>query len=281
MDLNQETDLDHVVVVGVDGTSTALHAVAWAAAEADAHGGSLTIVHAAPYAVDEPGWRRADGILGRARSIARHERPALSVRTHRSEEHPVRALVDEAGSAGLLVTGLVFETVTDTVLGSVSLDVLDRTPCPVAVVRRSDVTGRGIVAGTSDGHTDAGALAVAFAEAAAHGEDLTVVHADSRGHSLPPTALLEAVGRLSTRLPQVRVHIDNVRGGAAGVLAQRSAGARMLVVGSRGPHHANRVLLGSTSRALVWNSACPVVIAPGGRDHAATARAEQAHDAAT
>ncbi|MBN9107171.1 MAG: universal stress protein [Pseudonocardia sp.] len=273
---------EHAVLVGVDGTTTALHAVAWAAAEADAHGASLTIVHAAPYAVGERGTRRAAGILGRARAVAQHERPALHVETRRSEEQPLPALVEEAGRARLLVTGLISETITDSVLGSVTLGVLGRTSCPLAVIRSSDVAGNGIVVGTSDVQADAGALAFAFAEAAAHGDELTVVHADVRRHALPLIPLVEAVGGFSTRFPQVRVQIDGARGRAADVLAARSTGARMLVVGSRGPHNVSRVLLGSTSGTLVRTSACPVVVVPHEhRGHPAAGAVGHRHDVST
>ncbi|GAA4856171.1 universal stress protein [Pseudonocardia benzenivorans] len=251
------------VVVGVDGTSTALHAVAWAAEEAAAHDGSLTIVHAAPYAVDEHGIRRANGILGRAKSVAEHERRGLPVRTRLSTEHALPGLIDEAEGARLLVAGLVSETVADAVLGSVTLDVLGHATCPVAVIRRSDaIGGAGVLAGIGSPAADAGALALAFAEADAHGDPLTVVHADGHRHGLPPTELVDEVDRWAKRFPQVGVQIEGVRGSAADVLAARSAGARMLVVGSRGHHRVARVLLGSTSRVLVWNSACPVVVAP-------------------
>ncbi|RTL65190.1 MAG: universal stress protein [Pseudonocardiaceae bacterium] len=282
MERKHGPDDDHVVVVGVDGTSTALHAVAWAATEADAHGGSLTIVHAAPYAAGEVGTRRATGILGRARAVARHERPALRIETRRTEQQPLQALVEESGRARLLVTGLISETITDSALGSVALGVLGRTSCPLAVIHSSDVAGSGIVVGTSDVHADAGALALAFAEAAAHGDELTVVHADVRRHALPLIPLVEAVGRFSSRFPQVQVQIDGARGRASEVLAARSAGARMLVVGSRGHQSMSRLLLGSTGRTLVRTSACPVVVVPHEhREHAAAGAVGHGHDVST
>jgi nucleotide-binding universal stress UspA family protein len=40
---------DRSIIVGVDGTSTALRAVAWAAQEALLRGRPLRLVHAAPY----------------------------------------------------------------------------------------------------------------------------------------------------------------------------------------------------------------------------------------
>lgn len=272
---------EYAVVVGVDGTATALHAVAWAADEAVAHGGSLRIVHAAPYAVDAPGTRRATGILARAKAVARHERPRLAVHTRCVGKQVLDGLLGEAEGAQLLVTGLISETIADTVLGSVTLDVLGRSSCPVAVVRRSDaIRGRGILVGVADPRADTSALLLAFTEAAAHDDGVTVIHVDGRRPGFPTTDLVDAVGRLSARFPHVRAHVDSVHGDAADVLARRSAAARMVIVGGGGPHDARRVLLGSTSRALVWNSACPVLVAPrDAQRHATVGAAGPEHDA--
>ncbi len=61
------------VVVGTDGTETALRAVAWAAAEARLRGVPLRIVHAAPYAMpsDKAGGRRAAAILANSSTSSR------------------------------------------------------------------------------------------------------------------------------------------------------------------------------------------------------------------
>ena len=62
------------IVVGVDGTTTALRAVAWAAEEARLRQRPLRIVNAAPYlgTPDGPGPARGrpDAVLARARSVA-------------------------------------------------------------------------------------------------------------------------------------------------------------------------------------------------------------------
>ena len=61
------------VVVGVNGSGTALRAVRWAAAEAHRCRVPLRIVHAAPYALGNPGdERRAESILALAHTVATH-----------------------------------------------------------------------------------------------------------------------------------------------------------------------------------------------------------------
>ena len=72
---------DRPIVVGVDGTATALRAVAWAAQEALLRQRPLRLVHAAPYlgTPDDPVARgRADAVLARARSVAHQIAPELA-----------------------------------------------------------------------------------------------------------------------------------------------------------------------------------------------------------
>ena len=64
------------VVVGVNGSGTALRAVRWAAAEAHRRRAPLRIVHATPYALGNPlDERRAASILALARTVAAHAQP--------------------------------------------------------------------------------------------------------------------------------------------------------------------------------------------------------------
>ena len=95
------------VVVGTDGTPTALHAVAWAASEAVLRGRPLRIVHAGPYDVTRelsPGRRRASAVLARAFTVARRHEPRVEAHTQLSGESPVTALVHASADAELLVT---------------------------------------------------------------------------------------------------------------------------------------------------------------------------------
>lgn len=250
------------VVVGVDGTTTALHAVRWAAAEAVARACPLTIAHAASYAVDAAAARRAEGILGRARTVAHRAEPGLDVATRRLDSAPAPGLLDLAEDAALLVVGLIAESVEDAYLGSVALGLLGRASCPVAVVRGADeAAGSMIVAGVDDPSNDGGVLSAAFTEAHAHNLPLVVVHAHGRGSDHRGDRLDAELAQRSALFPSVPVTAERVHGNAADSLRRRASGARMLVVGTRGPHDPSRLLLGSTSRALVRNSPCPVVVA--------------------
>jgi nucleotide-binding universal stress UspA family protein len=61
----------------------------------------------------------------------------------------------------------------------------------------------------------------------------------------------------------VRVHAQVVEGNAAQVLIDASAGADLLVVGSRGHGGLTEALLGSVSQHCVHHAPCPVVIVRG------------------
>jgi nucleotide-binding universal stress UspA family protein len=96
------------VVVGVDGSTIGLDAVRWAAAEARLRRLPLRILHAAPYARGQQGaaLRRANGILARAFTVARHAQPELAVTTEHTEDDPARSLLDVTRRARLLVVGM-------------------------------------------------------------------------------------------------------------------------------------------------------------------------------
>ena len=83
-----EDDMDEQrpapVVVGVDGSETALRAVSWATREARRRGAPLRIVHAAPYAEGSAsGERHAGSILTLAHTVATPD-PARPPRRHRA-----------------------------------------------------------------------------------------------------------------------------------------------------------------------------------------------------
>ena len=98
------------IVVGIDGTATALNAVGWAAAEARLRRHPLRILHAAPYAAppSRVGRHRAQAILAHAYTVAHHAEPDLDVRTELVvDQQPVTALVSASEDAELLVVGMV------------------------------------------------------------------------------------------------------------------------------------------------------------------------------
>jgi nucleotide-binding universal stress UspA family protein len=72
-------------------------------------------------------------------------------------------------------------------------------------------------------------------------------------------AVAEAVGDR----PQVEIRESAALGNAAEVLLERSRGAELLVVGSRGHGGFAGALLGSVSQHCVQHASCPVVVVRG------------------
>ena len=137
-----------------------------------------------------------------------------------------------------------------------------------------------IIAGVDGSDESRAALQWAYDEAAHHGASLTVVmtwHPPALPQSPPYGALtekdyesqprLEALGvldamvaELEKRTPEVDVRTAIEEGSPARVLIERSKGADLVVVGSRGHGGFAGMLLGSVSQHLVTHAECPVVV---------------------
>lgn len=266
----QRVAADEAVVVGVDGSGTALRAVRWAVREADRRGVPLRIVHVAPYALGGgAGARRAEAILTLAHTVATQTAPGVRVVSERLAEQMPQALVDATGTAQLLVVGMGGGSrFDDVLLHSVALDVSTTATCPVAVVRghHEPETGRSVVVGVEDVASDAAAVTVAFADAQRHGSRLTVVHAlhDVGDRTIAARVEREITDELApwrSGHPDVPVDVQVVPGAAAtGPLLEASVSARLLVLGTHARGAVARVALGSVSRAVLRRSSCPVMV---------------------
>ncbi|MFB9907629.1 universal stress protein [Allokutzneria oryzae] len=76
--------------------------------------------------------------------------------------------------------------------------------------------------------------------------------------------LAEAVERGTSGLPEVEVRAELVPGPPGMVLADASAHARLLVLGSHGRGYLVTALIGSVALACVRDSLCPVLVLPPG-----------------
>lgn len=137
-----------------------------------------------------------------------------------------------------------------------------------------------IVVGHSIDSASDTALDFAYGAAAGEKRDLVVAHVwelptvgetdptPGGGESIPERqqeALAQVVGEVSRRTPRVVVRGDLRRGSAAHGLIAAAAGAALLVVGRRDRPTVARLLLGSTSRAVVSGPPCAVAVVPGPR----------------
>ncbi|MDF2977983.1 MAG: UspA protein [Actinomycetospora sp.] len=277
------------VLVGVDGSCTAWDALDWAAAEAAARGCPLRIVTACPPPVAPgpfgpvadvggAGAAAAEELLRQASQRARAVAPELEVTGRTVVGGAAPALT--AQPAQLVVVGTRARgRVRRALAGSVSVGVCSRAPCPVVVVppRREVEPGPSrvrVVVGV-DGSGSAPALAVAFAAAAQRGIGLTALHAwtphppadlDGLGDDRDAAELV-ARDRLTAALapwrrefPGVGVRLTLVADEPARALAAESAGAALLVIGSRGRGCLSGALFGSVGQAVLRHARCPAAV---------------------
>ncbi len=136
------------IVVGVDGSAPALHALEWAYNEALVAGAELTAVHGwiYPYAgqrttVSEPRTQMQLDAMEELKSSLESLGPRLtggSVHIHARllEQSPADALLEESKDADMVVVGSRGRgSIRAALLGSVSRTVAQHAACPVAVIR--------------------------------------------------------------------------------------------------------------------------------------------------
>ncbi|MHA6794229.1 universal stress protein [Pseudonocardia bannensis] len=271
------------IVVGVDQSDSARHALAWAADIAAAWHAPLCLVHTvlgerddAPIAT-VPTWLRE--LLDAADRAG-----AGSLDIEIVPGGAVDLLVERSAGARLLVLGSYGDGAWSGMLaGSTAFALIGRAACPVAVVRGSapqipPPRGGPIVVGVDDSAAGAAALEFAAELAESIGAPLVAVHtwsevvADGPGRvgRLPEdgdvlaargAALLDArLAPVLARHPGLRVERQTVENDPLRELLDRAGTARLLVVGHRGSTPSHRMLLGSTSHALVEFAPCPVVV---------------------
>ena len=283
------------IVVGVDGSDHSLNAVVWAAAEAHRRRLSLRIVYAMPawlyemkhgHSGDEiSNWLYDldSDIVGHAVKAARQAAPEAPAAGELIPGGAAAALVDASGSAAMMVLGSRGRGgFSGLLIGSVALQVVSHARCPVVVVRAPEsVTYGEIVVGVDGADDSQPALGFAFEEASRRGARLRAVHAWTRptpdvpGDMLPLIYDVDDTGEGQRRLlseclagwtgkyPDVQVVEDVVRSRPVRALTGASAGADLLVVGSRGRGGFGGLLLGSVGHALLHRAECPLAVVPG------------------
>jgi len=283
------------IVVGIDGSDSARQAALWAADEAERRGATVvrlvSAVHiqlsgyrgAAPLPLGFIDELKAEARRGIAKAqleiLSRHA--GLAVEVAVLTRPAVAGLVEESRNAQLMVLGSRgLGGFTDILVGSTAMGLVAHGHCPVAVIR-GDVSATGpVVVGVDGSPVSEAAVALAFEEASLRGAELVAVHtwieyasdnayATARQFFVDWDAIEKReVELLSERLagwqekyPDVTVRQVVARDRPARCLLDESAGAQLLVVGSRGHGGFTGMLLGSTSQALVYHATCPLLVA--------------------
>ncbi|MCF6507294.1 universal stress protein [Blastococcus sp. MG754426] len=277
------------VVVGVDASEAALHAVAFAADEARRRGAPLSLVHALTWPfggfsdanaspeVQSLVRAAAEEVLGAAAGGAGG---GVEVTASLADGDPVHALREAAATAQLLVVGSRGAGgVTGLLVGSTAAGVVGHVACPVVVLPDPAAAvvrpRRSVVVGVRGAPDDDEVLDFAFAAAAARGTDLVAVHAwqdvvlETAYRSLSPLAeqagvggdaqrvLAEALAGWRDKEPGVPVREVVVRDRPARALVAAGATAELLVVGQR-----RRRWPGPTTHGVLHRATCPVAVVP-------------------
>jgi nucleotide-binding universal stress UspA family protein len=287
-------DVSQRIVVGIDGSESALDAARWAAAEAARRNRRLRIVHAYRWPLPEYGpvpfdTSMADAVRAGADKVVREAVAAVSgivldppPETEVVRGAPVSVLLEESSRAELLVLGSRgLGGFAELLAGSVAVELAAHGRCPVVVVRGETSPGDGpVVVGVDGSPASEAAIELAFAEAAYRDSDLHAILAwtdtvypmgpDGGGYQALEwrDVVQEARELLAERLagwrekyPRVTVHRWVENGRPAKALLEAAAGAQLLVVGSRGRGGFAGLLLGSVSQAMIHHSPCPVLVA--------------------
>ena len=280
------------IVVGTDGSPSAERAVEWAAAEAARRRCRLHVVYAAqprdcgiafapgPWDVDVLA-EAGEQFLRHATEIAAKAVPDVAVTTEMMFEAPGLALREQACRAAEVVVGHRGRGgFAGLLLGSTSLRLAGRTPCPLVIVRGGTGERDEVLAGVDlrDGES-ARVLEYAFEAAALRGAWVRAVHTwevppakaypETVREALTATQvrLSEAVAPWRARYPDVRVVEETPSGHPVEELAGRSRRADMLVVGSH--RHGPGPRMGSVGHGVIHHADCPVaVVGPPEEDRA-------------
>ncbi|MGW2582292.1 universal stress protein [Streptomyces virginiae] len=278
------------VVVGVDGSSTALTAAFWAAAEASRRNSTLHIFYAADTAdgIFYLSAQIIEGIHVEGRDLlevtaaAVSERfPTLHVTTEYSRRNPVSGLHRVGAKYGTTVVGHRglggFESLR---LGSVGLRVAAGARTPVIVVRGGgDLAESGVVLAAVRDECDLECARRAASEAELRkatlrlltvwnilqyaGTVVTMLDGVDEFAGRHVRSLKSVADRVREEFPALTVHTDAEKSvSVASVLVEASRHADLLVMGGRRSPGYFGPTLGRTTHSLLHHSHCPVELIP-------------------
>ncbi len=280
---------EHDVVVGIDGSDEARHALEWAMAKQELFG-PVTPLLAYPITAftNGVGIPSIEAEMVQAMQEAAEARmkiavegfPELAGRAMVVPSHPGSALVRAARGSKLLVVGTRRRsTLVETLFGSVGSYCAKHATVPVAVITESCEISSGIneaVVGVDGSPNSAKALDWALRHVDASGRVIAVgcwdlnplveapnwdraLEAATAVHVEDTIAELKAVvGADAASWPTLETRVQ--RGDPRLVLPTLAATADLLVVGARGHRGVPHLLLGSATTSLLHHPAGPTVV---------------------
>lgn len=282
------------VVVGIDGSESALRAVRWGAAEAGRRRIPLRLVTAFGWTADHdfghPGLGKqfrdalvdvSRGQLAEAAAVAERTTSGIDIEQQLIVGYPIPVLAAEAQRAQLMVVGdSGLGRVEGMLVGSVAVGLATQASCPVVVVRGAErepaaAVSRPVVVGIDGSPTSEAAIAFAYDAAAWRGVPLVAVHTWwdrvfdlEMAPELDWNAIEAAEGELlaerlagwAEKYPEVPVERLVLRDRPAHCLLAQADRAQLVVVGSRGRGEFAGLVLGSVSNVLLHRASCPVAV---------------------
>lgn len=275
------------LVVGVDGSPASGAAITWAARRAALTGTRVHLVHA--FAPDMPllGFGEVQGhdvirgyaeeLLTAATARVHAVSPDVEVTTSVSRGFASAALIATSHDAVAIVVGTTGQGLLSRFsVGAVAVQVATHAACPVVLV--GDQPGETgdqprVLVGVDGSDSSLRALEHAAREARTEGATLDVVHVwQARGESDPTletgSSWPEYTARVGAVVTRTLGHhragdeptVEVLRGDPVRRLAERSAGASLLVVGSRGTGGFPGLHLGATALGLLSRAQCPLAL---------------------
>lgn len=282
------------IVVGFDGSASAVAAAEWAAEQARLRECGLVLVHAIVPPVTTGGLGvglppSLDVIEALERQAQDElDRTAAGLAVAPATAHvvigsPSSVLLEASEAAEMVVLGSRGRGgFAGLLLGSVGAQVAAHAVCPTVVVRGLPAaTAQHVVVGIDGSPAAAAALDFAFETASRSGATLVAVHAwDVPSYDLiivpnGPVPLpladvadsevrlaAEALAGFREEYPDVAVEERLVRAPAVSALLEAATDAALIVVGTHGRSPALGMLLGSVSNGVLHKATVPVAVVP-------------------
>ena len=272
------------VVVGIDGSRSALDAALWAVDEAVSRDIPLRLV----YAIDPGNTAGADSQdaarrLAAAETAVRYafmavestEKP-VKIEVEILQDRPTRALLEASRWAAVLCVGAVgLKNSTQGQVGSTAAALAASAHCPVAIVRGHDpqlARQRWVVAEVDESPASNGVLLRALEEARLRGARLHVLttwqsrftdihdgHAVADGNRLAKAQLDRRLAQWTKRYPELDVRAVAVHGSTLNYLAKNASSIQLLVVGHERGHGITE-LVGPPGNAALHDTGCSVLV---------------------
>lgn len=291
------TDLQHPVVVGVDGTDQSRQAVRFAVQEARRHGCGVFLVHVIhetapmapmlPLISVETLEQVGDKIVADAKELVQEIAPDVAVETLVKPGSRTQVLCEVGKNARMIVLGhrersmlgRVFTQATTTGVAARAHTPVVSVPADWDPERRHER----VLVGLDGSAPSKDALGLGFQATADRGASLTVVHAWKlpvgydemvASDEMIERWMAEAKEQMEKIVlpwrevyPDVEVDVVLRSQFPAEALAEASEEADLVVIGRRGYGAPLGFYLGSIARALIREAHCPVEVAPHRRHH--------------